>query len=251
MNSAQRLLVIYDKLMAIAPDQPMRAIWTTVFRLDTGGATPSEDDITACLIALRAQIDFARLELTGLGVPANLQDPGFAQLKDAASPSLLNTSWHNQRNSIQRPDCRLAFLWGAWVLREKDEHEVSPETIEDLLAELNQLENSLAGASIPETLRDFIARQIATIRSALRLYEIQGIRPVSEAMRKVVGDITLEGKSLKDSAESSPDGRSRLARTAEIVAKVAKVCDDGKKIVDTGKWVAATVAPLLPFLTGG
>ena len=185
MNPAERVLTIYDKLVSQQKDQPMTQTWSEVFGLE-GNSPTLEDDVTACLVGLRSQIDFTRLRLTAVGVSPDLTSPGFERMKDTASPAKLHQSWNGLRGNIQAPECRHAFTWASWVLREDVEDEISSESMTELLAELQSLEAALVDTEMSPYLRDFIQRQVDAIRSALRNYGVQGVRPLREAMRMLL-----------------------------------------------------------------
>ncbi|MDP1051399.1 hypothetical protein, partial [Klebsiella quasipneumoniae] len=71
MNSGARLHRIYDKLAAQVTDQVMVQTWAEVFDLDKS-LPHLEDEVANLVMALRAEIKFARERLDAYGVPANL-----------------------------------------------------------------------------------------------------------------------------------------------------------------------------------
>ena len=91
MNPAARLLSICDKLVAMQPDRAMLQTWAAVFGLDATGEH-LEDEVTACVVALRGQIDFAKARLSANEVPTHLTSPGFERFKHVASPAQFNVS---------------------------------------------------------------------------------------------------------------------------------------------------------------
>lgn len=251
MNPAGRLLEIYDTLVRQQQDQQMVNTWAEVLSLEKGPHI--EDDVTTCLVALRQQIDFTRMRLDEIGVPTELTSPGFDRLKNIASPSQLNASWNSHRSDIQSPECRHAFTWSAWILRDDDEADMSPDELSSLHSEIDSLESSLATTEISPYLRDFIRRQVDTIRAALRVYGVQGARPLKDALQKVAGAYTLEGSRVEtEYAKASDTEKGILARTGATIKKFAEVCDNIEKIkrFGEGAWsIATSVAPLvLPYI---
>jgi hypothetical protein len=248
MNPAERLLSIYDKLLSQQQDRPMIQTWADVFGVDLSSEN-LEDEVTTCIVALRAQVDFARMRLSANDVPAGLSSPGFDRLKHVASPGQLNQSWNNMRGNIQTPECRQSFAWGAWVLRAESENEMPSEELQELLIGLNSLEEALGDTEMSSYLREFIQRQVDTIRAALRVYGVQGARPLQEAMRKVVGDIKVEEDQLLKENEAAPDkAKGVLAKTAEVIEKTAKVCDNLEKIKKFGEGVYSLTCKVGPLL---
>lgn len=234
MNPAERLLSIYDELIAMQPDRTMLQTWADVFGLENH-SEHLEDEVTTCVVALRGQIEFAKARLSANEVPVQLTSPGFDRLKHVASPAQLNVSWHQLRGNIQPPECRQSFTWGSWVLRSEGENEIPAEEMADLLSKLKELEESLGDAEMSPYLRDFIQRQVDTIRSALRVYGVQGVRPLQEAMRKVAGDFRIEEAHFLQELEDSPDeAKGILAKAMEVIDKTAKTCDSLDKIKKFG-----------------
>jgi hypothetical protein len=247
MNPAERLLSIYEKLVSQHQDRSMLQTWAEVFGLEIDSEN-LEDEVTTCIIALRAQIDFARVRLTANEVPIELTSPGFERLKLVASPGQFNQSWNNMRGNIQPPECRQSFAWGTWVLRSEAENEMHSEEMTELLAGLKSLEESLGDTEMSPYLREFIQRQVNTIRAALRVYGVQGVRPLQEAMRKVVGDMKVEEVHLIQENEAAPEkAKGVLAKTAEIIDKTAKVCDSLDKIKKFGEGAYSLSCKAAPF----
>lgn len=252
MNPAARLLSIYDTLIRQQKDQTMTNTWAVVFDLEIN--TPHlEDDVTSCLVAVRQQIDFTRMRLTGHGVPPELTSPGFDRLKSVASPGLLHSSWNGHRGNIQPPECRQGFAWAAWVLSDEDEGDMPAADLAALREEIASLEQTLQNTEMSPYLRDFIQRQLDTIRAALRIYGIQGTRPVKDALQKVAGAYTVERTRVEAEHQTAPEAaQSVLAKASDVIKKTAEVCDNLEKVTKFGEgaWsLAKSVGPLvLPYL---
>lgn len=252
MNPAARLLKIYDKLVQQQNDLQMVQTWADVFDLSKD-SPHCEDDVTACVVALRAELAFTRQRLDAHGVPADLTSPAFDRLKNVAAPGQLHSKWHGHRGNIQPPECRKVFEWAAWALREEEEADMSGEETKELCAELESLEAALRDTEMSPYLRDFIQRQVDTIRAALRVYGVQGARPLQDALQKVAGAYTLERTRVEAEHAAAPDAaRDVLGKVAKVVEKTAKVCDGLDKIGKFGEraWtLAGAVGPIvLPYI---
>lgn len=231
----------------------MTHMWARVFGIDVN-SPHLEDDVTACVVALRQQIDFTRTRLSIHGVPADLTHPGFDRLKNTASPGHFHSTWNSQRDAIQRPECRHAFTWASWVLREEAEVDMPTEDLAALRTEIESLEKSLSEAEISPYLRDFIQRQVDTIRAALRVCGIQGARPLREALQKAVGTYAVERAQVDAEYAAAPQGvKGLVAKAGETLKKTAEVCDSFEKIKRAGESAvsfAAAVTPLvLPYFS--
>ncbi|HOX67489.1 MAG TPA: hypothetical protein PKV56_06450 [Burkholderiaceae bacterium] len=252
MNPAARLHRIYDKLVSQGNDYQLLQTWADVFDIDKSGPH-YEDDVTACVMALRSEIALTRKRLDEIGAPANLTSPGFERLREVAAPGLLHGKWHSHRGNISPPECRKVFEWAEWALREDAEPDMPAEDMNELRAELESLEAALNDAEVSPYLRDFIQRQVDTIRAALRVYGVQGARTLQDALQKVAGAYTVERARVEAEHGTAPEATKGLfAKASGVIKKTADVCDNLGKIGKFGEqaWtLAGTVGPLvLPYL---
>lgn len=252
MNPSQRLLTIYEILIAQQHDQQMAHTWAEVFGLDKNNPN-LEDDVTACVIALRQQIDFVRMRLSEHDVPLELTSPGFDRFKNVASPGQLHSSWNSHRGNLLPPENRLAFMWASYVLRDDDEADIPAEEAIALRAEIESLEKSLQETEMSPYLRGFIRQQVNTIRSALRLYSVQGVRPLQDALHKVAGAYTVERSRIETEHATAPEAaKGVFAKTSGVIKKAAEICDNLDKIKKFGEgaWSlgAAVGSLVLPYI---
>lgn len=259
MNAGARLHRIYDRLAAQVTDQAMVQTWAEVFDLDKS-VPHLEDEVTNLVMALRAEIKFARERLDAYGVPANLTSPAFERLTHVASPGQLHSGWNGHRGNIQPPECRKVFEWIEWALRDESEADMSSEEMQQLRTELDALESSLSETDMAPYLRDFITRQVDTIRSALRMYGVQGVKPVQDALQKVAGAYKTQERPLAQAYDAAdPPAKNLFERTSGVIDRVAKVSDNlckikkaGEEAIAFGSAVSALVLPYASkFISGG
>lgn len=249
MNPGERLLKTYDALVALSHEAPMTTIWGQVFAIN-GPTHEQEDAVTNCLIALRDELDFAqRLLLDKYEVPADLLKPGFQRFRETASPGRIHSGWSGLRGNIQPPECRQAFMWSAWVLRDEAEADMPDEEMGGLYKEMAALEEALVSTEMSDYLRTFVARQIEVMRNALRLYRVRGVHPVNEAMKSVAGAFTLDRTRLQTEISSADEAtKGVLSKTTNWIRKTAEVCGDLEKIKKTGESAASLAGELGPLL---
>lgn len=260
MNTAGRILSIYDKLTGPSrqQEQSMVWVWAEVFGLSQD-SPHLEDDVVTCLQAMRSEIDLLQVKLRMLGAPDDLTQPGLPRLRNATSAVFLNAQWKGIREETSRPENRVALLWANWTLRDEDEDDLPADEFAALLAELDSLEQSLHATDMTSYMRGFIQRQIDSVRAALRLYPIRGAKPIEEAARQVVGTCHFEAPLLdKELEKASEPAKGVFAKAGLFIEKTAKVADNLDKIRKAGEGayaLAAAVAPaVLPWgqkLLGG
>ncbi|MCA0175760.1 MAG: hypothetical protein LCH73_05650 [Proteobacteria bacterium] len=251
MNSAGRLLEIYVRLLNInsgGNDVSMTKRWAQVFDLPTEDPT-IEDDVVTCLQALRAELDLLKAKLEARGVSDSLLQPGFARLRHISSTAILNSGWSGNREDAARPENRIPFMWANWVLRDEDEDDMPANEMAQLRAELDSLEKSLSETDMSPYLRGFVQRQVDTIRTALKVYQAQGVKPIETALQQVAGAYIVERPRIEaENAKASEPARSVLARAGTIIEKIAKVADNLDKIKKAGEGaytIAATIGPAM------
>jgi hypothetical protein len=248
MNPAERLLSIYDKLVSQQKDQSMRLTWAVVFDLDHNDHH-LEDKVTSCVVALRKQIDFTSERLAEMDVPTDLTNPGFPRLKEVASPGHLNASWNGLRGNIQPPECRQAFMWSSWILRNQVEKEISVEDLQELLDEIAELEASMADTEMSPILRNFIQQQIASIKEALILSKAQGSRPIHEAVEKFAGAYTINKDKINtEVAKSTSKTKEVFTKFGGFLKRAAEAGDTLDKLKTLADTIGNGVDTVKPFI---
>ncbi|MFG6464016.1 hypothetical protein ACG04Q_20760 [Roseateles sp. DXS20W] len=257
MNAASRLLRIYDRLMQQTAEQSTLNAWAGAF--DVALDRPHlEDEVTTLLMGLRSEVNFARARLDAHGVPTGLTSPSFERMSQYASPGHIHSPWKNHVGNLHTPDVRKILEWAAWALREEDEADMSAEELTVLEGELAALEAALGETDMAPYLRDFVRKQVETIRGALRMYGVQGVKPVQDALQKVAGAYKTQEKVIEKTVAAAPEeAKGLFAKAAGVIEKVAKVSDNlskikkgGEEAYAIGTAVSAVLLPYLPKLLG-
>lgn len=251
MNSAGRLLEIHARLLNASVggnDVAMLKRWAEVFELSADSPTV-EDDVVTCLQAVRAELDLLKAKLEARGVAGELLHPGFTRLRNISSTAILNSGWNGIREEAARPENRIPFLWADWVLQDESEDDMPGDELTSLRSELDSLEKSLSETDMTPYLRGFVQRQVDAIRSALKVYRVQGVKPLETALQQVAGAYTVERSRVEaEHAKASEPAKGVLARAGSIIEKTAKVADNLDKIRKAGEGaysLAAAVGPAL------
>jgi hypothetical protein len=250
MNTAGRLLSIYDRLMSRGrgTDAPMVKVWAEVFDLSPD-APHLEDDVVTCLQAIRSEIELLRTKLLAMGAPEDLMHPGLARLRNIASTANINAGWNGVWDEASKPENRLAFNWASWTLRDETEDVMPADDLASLRSELDSLEQSLHETEMTPYLRGFVQRQVDAIRAALRVYRVQGVKPIEEALQRVAGTYTIEKARVEaEHSKASVPAKGVFARAGAVIKKTAEVADQLDKVrkASEGAYtLAASVGPML------
>lgn len=100
------------------------------------------------------------------------------------------------------------------------EDEMPAEELAALRSEIDSLEASLLETEMTPYLQGFIQRQIDAIRAALRIYRVQGMKPIEKALHQVVGAYTIEKSRVEaEHAQASEPAKTLLTRAGAIIKK--------------------------------
>lgn len=250
MNTAGRLLSIYDKLINTGwgNDKTMVWIWAEIFEIPSSGQHV-EDDVVACLQAIRFELDLLRMKLLTLDASEELLQPGLPRFRNATSTVHLNQSWNGLREETSRPENRVFLLWANWALRGEEEDSMLPDELASLKNDLDAMEAKLVSTELSSYLRDFLQRQINVIRNALRIYPIAGVKPIESALQQVTGAYAIDKNLVEaECAKASQPARNLFSQAGHVISKVAEAVDRVDKIRKAGEGIyglAAKVAPML------
>lgn len=233
MNSAKRVLQIYDNLVSTRQDTSMRQVWASVFELNESDPE-LEDNLVELLTALRKKVDEIRLSLTSQDVPDELTHPGFARLKETASTSNLNASWSSFKSNIQAPETRLALCWASWVLRNENQRELDNEGLMDLLNELKVLEESILKTEMSAKLRAFLMQKIQDIKNAILLSKVEGSESIKNTFESIVGSIVTVDANLTEEINKSEDKKSVVNAFVQKFRQFAEFGDNLEKLIALG-----------------
>ncbi len=248
MNPAIRLLHTYDQLRKTPNDWSVEDAWGHIFEISKN--QPNRvDDLTACLLGLRSEIDAVTQRLIALAVNPDLVDPGFANLKSVASPTYLNQAWAGVRGHIDPPECRHAFKWVAWVLRAEPDDDVTSEDRVALLAAIQSLEETLMATDLQPFIREFALRQINAIRLALRDSKVKGMRTLQDATTMILGDYRLNLKTLRESAKNaSSSDKKTLKDLSELITTTGNTVDAYGRLIEVAHDVGGAINDVLTNL---
>lgn len=251
MNSAKRLLVIYDKAMAGIPTGPLDGLWRNVFELSQGDHH-AEDDVMKLLSVLRDEINLTTHQLATFGVDRDLYESPWSRFRQFASPALVHQAVEGHIGNVSPPEVRLGIAWSAWALRDLDEQEADATAYVDLMAHLNAADAALDGDKVPEHLRALGKEHLETLRAAFRVAGIRGAREVKAAVRKVVGEFAIGKREIDAEIAKAPaEGKSAFGKVADVVAEAAKYGDQLSKVkkgvTEVGELVSMVKVHVAPY----
>jgi hypothetical protein len=247
-NPASRILAILRLLGQQRHDVAAHESWAKVFGLEANGAHV-EDEIALALHALRAEITLVEQQLAAMNVPAEAYAAWLSRCRNGCSITRLHQTTKTIMDDVGRPEVALVLEWASWALRAEDENELDQATLDDLLAQMADLEAALRTAPLTPYGRGFVERQIATIKAAIRLYRVKGGKALRDGFGNVAAAYKIEEAAItREVAQAPEEGKSVVSRLFEGVKKVGELCDATSKIhagIDSAVAMGHSVLPLI------
>lgn len=207
----------------------MLSAWQRYFGLEQSG---SEHEALIATQAVLSEIKNSEAKLKQIEVPEHLFRDAANILRSAFSPTQFGVQFLNHRESITRRATPLALQWASWALSRFDENDIPEESIKSLQDSLAAQEAMLKETDLPDSLREMLERQVVELKTALLLYKIKGVQPLTDAVNKQISEMRFPPADVVAEVEkSSLEVKSALQKGMGLIGAAAKIADHGSKIV--------------------
>jgi hypothetical protein len=253
-NSAGRLLEIVNRAQ---PSSNKSAIdgWAEVFEVpDNVTGLERQHEVSKLLSVMTQEVRSMERQLRSQGVGDELLGGYVDQLAQSAAVGNLANHWQNLVTNHLGSEVRLSLRWFNYVLPE-EALTASVEDLRQLEELLTDLESKAGAEGVPPSLSDFIHRQVAAVRDALRQYPIGGPAALRSATRKMAADIALDEDEIRHAARGG-DPQSVAAtgeslkqvwkKASEVAGDVEKFAKAGKAVLDLGERLVAMLPSPTP-----
>lgn len=249
MNTAKRLSDILHHLLAKSVKGGVSAAVMWCRALDIDETAPGKDDeVVLAVQAYRAELDSVEIVLASLGFGPHLYKQQFDRIRDAASPYLLANEWRSMVGNVLPTDVRLALSWAAAVLPD-DEDELAAAELTALSDEFDQLSEAISTANLPPAMQAYAAKQIKSLRAALRMYKVRGIAAIQESVEQSYGAAQKAQRTMAAEAATVPEACTFVQRVNGGIARAMKMCDSAEKIHKGGSALLTMAEGLQNLLT--
>jgi hypothetical protein len=196
------------------------------------------------LLDLRDEIDAAVLALHVKGVESSLYAEAVKVTRDFLAPEAVTTKWVGYRETLHGSVVH-AFGFAAELLGDM-EPAVTPEELDDLMAELSSVRTAVdAQTSLDPIVANFLRTNLDRMESALRAYPLRGGSVVVEARRTIVGSVVVDAP-----ADVSGNARKLVERLGAVVQKFLKVADGVEKTAKLYERLKSTGIAALEWWNG-
>lgn len=242
MNPARRLLNIYDLVMrqGVHPGLSASQMWAGVFDLPTDRSREHDDLVVECLQAYRGELAATRAALVAQGCTDQMLEPAFARLAEVSSPAVMHSEWRGMRSPITAAEVRITLAWAAWAMPDQ-ESQLEVQALKALSDDIDELEASAKADGVSPFMRALALRNVALMRSALRVYGIRGVAAVNDALQTAAGAAVAQRPIIEaEVANGTPQTKtvaSRLRSVMDVAVKAAEGVDKFNKGIEAGKSV--------------
>lgn len=199
-NPAARLVALLEHAQRINADSPIKHAWAVLY-----GGKP--DDDLAALAGKAAAIRLISETRQALADDPHLQDALYTEPLDVLSKVMIvQGSWDNPwRSVIGQLDPRVMHVLrinANQLGRTTKTSALTPEELEGLLKQLDDVRQDVLDSDLPIDLKTFIVSHLEEIRASLVQYRIYGNKGVVEQLAKTIGMSWLAYRTeLKDAED--------------------------------------------------
>ena len=239
MNSATRVKAIVSHFCALKHDSQQIEGWKTYLNIQPGATQAQiEEAVIIALRALGAELRNLEAKARYLDVPEDCYKGVVAGLYKSLSTKYVHLPWSQSQGGVVPPEVRMCLSWMSWALSNYSEEQMSQDDMVDLLTAISEQEELLINTKIPMGLRELLESQLNELKTALILYQINGAKPIVDAVNKQCGEMRNAAPDLVKEVEgSSEEVKSVLAKGMELISKAAKAAENGSKIFKFGQEV--------------
>lgn len=179
------------------------------------------------LSAFSLELALTRTALIESGIPEELYSRHVDRVNNGISVAHAPSALDGILKSYFLEDTLVAFEWMAYVLPH-EQTSVSTEDVNELVDLISKVELLLAEEKLPPSLASLLQKQVDSMKRALALNLVQGVKSVRTSTRAFMADLTVDQEEIRTATESlAPEVASKVEGTVRALwRKGADVCDD-------------------------
>lgn len=242
MNSAHRLLRVFQPAAQLPDNTNVLSAWCKVFGIEEGSTTKTSLRVAESLNGLHDELVVMDHQLSTTQLSKPLYERATVSIDAALSVMLLGGNW-GQIKQYLTGETLLSLGFCAEILPNEEE-DISPETLAELHALLGELRDVAESDGVNERLRELIRHHLSLLEKALFDYKIRGISSLRTAVHTATGELIESQDILKEERGSPQVGKLAKVwnKVIDVITKAEKV-DKGIQLIHKA-W--ALIESLLP-----
>jgi len=209
-NPASRLHALLKQLISGDPKKQMLEAWADVLEVKE----KKDIEVARRLVMLNEMLDETERAIK-LNPKLNhsVYLSCFPQIRTVFSPMHLHSSRENLAIPHLTPEVLARLEFCAEALRDDwSELDLTPDELQAISADLNELIEQVAASSISPMLRKSLLEVLETARVAISLYRVYGAKGLRKNLQSLFGFVYTERSALKKEAEANPDVLAKLGK---------------------------------------
>lgn len=201
-------------------------VWAEAFGIESDRSSIKSIKVSRYLSYLHDELEIVRQELGKTTFPPELYNRALGRLEDAFSAASLGQQWEGSKRYLDENTMTSLTYWVA--ILPDEESLLSPENLNEIATQIDELEKLLDATKLPPSLVRTIRNLILLMREALEKYPVQGAKALRTAATSAYGELSL----VKD----------ELKRTdSKVVKTLGKLWDKFTKTVDNAETVEKAI----------
>jgi hypothetical protein len=201
-------------------------VWAEAFGIESDRNSIKSIKVSRYLSYLHDELEVVRLELGKTTFPEELYTRALARLEDAFSAANLGQQWEGSKRYLDENTMTSLAYWVA--ILPDEESLLSPEDLNEIANQIDELEKLLDAAELPPSLVKTIKNLVVLMRDALEKYPVQGVKALRTAATSAYGELSLVKDELKQT-------------DSKVVKTLGKLWDRFTKTVDNAETVEKAV----------
>jgi hypothetical protein len=233
-NAAYRLHTLLSQVARGPHNVHGLDVWAEALNITETKQRDREYRALEALMEIRSETQLLQGSATALNIQGSRFNVIFDAIEAVVSPHLLYSTWNNSASYLH--DGVLGRLEMIIDQLPQDSPVVDEAEINELIAQLVELEQTVVMSKTPEDVRRMLLQHVQMLLCGLRSYRIRGTRAFRSAL------VTLEAAIKEDwntfeKARIDEESRQVVSVIGKIAARIftwASVAVTGREIVDMG-----------------
>lgn len=243
-NTASRMLGALTTALALSDDSPVTDVWAYVFGLEvdpTLSKFASAHRVARTLSLMQEELVLLRDQLKRAQILEGLWSDPLAQIEGAISVHQLSAPW-TVGKAYLRPETLLALRFISEMLP-NDEDDIDSNELLKLLDDVKSLQALIAHTTLPDSLRQLIARHLEDILRAIDRYKVIGAKAFKPPLDSSMADVYRAKDQIRENAQTPEISSFRAI--LETLDRFASAVGNYEKVVGIANRVGGYLADLM------
>jgi len=227
-NSASRLLGVVQALNGGDAGKSALDQWIRILQVEN--SVLRDEEAVSAMSAAIGEVRLVEQHLSRLGAPPEVFAQASKFLRQAFAPTSAQGAWRDIGRQVFEGHATNPLQWAAWVIREFDQPDIDGPVLETLLRHIEAQQKLLDAGGLTFYIHEMLQKQIEELRSALRLYTVQGSDPLKKAYNTAVSEFMTVPEDV--AKQATPSDAIAVTKGRDVLAEAGRAAKAGTEILN-------------------